>query len=213
MRPGGTAKAVITCIDYSPGSVSVQKIEDLGAFVAQHRPEWSMVRWISVVGLADMEAIHALATKYELHPLAVEDVLDARQRPKIEAYGGEESDLQARLFLVTLMLHIIDGELKHEQLSIFLGHRTVLTFQESHNDAWDPIRQRIRMKGSRLRGNDASFLAYSLLDAVVDGCFPILEQYSERAEALEAMILEGSKPNVLSEVHLADARAGADAAA
>ena len=93
------------------------------------------------------------------------------------------------------------GELKHEQLSIFLGHRTVLTFQDSRDDYWDPIRQRIRMKGSRLRGNDASFLAYSLLDAVVDGCFPILEQYSERAEALEAMILEGSKPDLLSEVH------------
>src|SRR5512139_1161527 len=200
-RPGGTAKAAITCIDYCPGHASVQKVEDLGAFVVQHRPAWSVVRWISVVGLADMEAIHALATKYELHPLAVEDVLDTRQRPKIEAYGGEESELQARLFLVTRVLHLHEGELQHEQLSIFLGHRTVLTFQESRDDYWDPIRQRIRMKGSRPRSNDASFLAYSLLDAVVDGCFPILEQYSERAQALEAMILEGSRPDLLNEVH------------
>lgn len=200
-RPGGKAKAAITCIDYSPGNVSMQVIEDLGVFVNQHRPGWAVVRWISVVGLSDMEAIHALATKYQLHPLAVEDVLDARQRPKIEAYGGEESELQARLFLVTGMLHLHEGELKHEQLSIFLGHRTVLTFQASRDDYWDPIRQRIRMKGSRLRSNDASFLAYSLLDAVVDGCFPILEQYSERAEALEAMILEENRPDLLSNIH------------
>jgi magnesium transporter len=200
-RPGGKAKAAITCIDYSPGHILVQKIEDLGTFVQHHRPEWSLVRWISIVGLSDMDAIHALATKYQLHPLAVEDVVHARQRPKVDVYGGEESEFQARLFIVTRMLHIRNGVLADEQISIFLGHKTVLTFQAGQDDWWDPIRQRIRNKGSRLRSNDASFLAYSLLDAVVDSCFSILELYSERAEALEAMILEGSKPDLLSDVH------------
>ena len=200
-RPAGKTKATISCIDYSPGSVQVQQVEDLQDFLAHHRPEWSEVRWISVVGLSDMDAIHALATKYQLHPLAVEDVLNARQRPKVEVYGGEESELQARLFIVTRMLHIGDGELQDEQLSIFLGHRTVLTFQHGHDNLWDFVRQRIKMKGSRLRSNDASFLAYSLLDVVVDSCFPILEHYSERAEALEAMILEESRSNLLNDVH------------
>ena len=111
-----------------------------------------------------------------------------------------KSDLQARLFLVTRVLHLHEGELQHEQLSIFLGHRTVLTFQESRDDYWDPIRQRIRMKGSRLRAMMPASWPTPLLDAVVDGCFPILEQYSERAEALEAMILEGP-PNLLSDIH------------
>ena len=198
---GEAERATITCLDYSPGNVSVQQVQDLEDFLAHHRPHWSVVRWISVAGLSDMNAIHALATKYDLHPLAVEDVLHARQRPKVESYGGEESEFLARLFIVARMLYMQDGHLQHEQLSIFLGHKTVLTFQQSHDDRWDPIRQRIRAKGSRLRSNDASFLVYSLLDSVVDNCFPILEQYSERAQELESLILQGSGPNLLNEVH------------
>jgi magnesium transporter len=159
------------------------------------------VRWISVVGLKNMDAIHALATKYDLHPLAVEDVLHARQRPKVEAYGGEESGLQARLFIVSRMLYIRDGSLQHEQCSLFLGHNTVLSFQAAGEDYWDHIRQRIKTKGSRLRTNDASFLAYSLLDSVVDGCFPLLEHFGDRAEELETLLLEGSQRQVLSQIH------------
>jgi magnesium transporter len=199
--PSGTARAMITCIDYSPGNISIQEIEDLEDFVAHHRPEWSAVRWISIVGLSNMTPIHALATKYDLHPLAIEDVLHATQRPKVESYGGEESEFLARLFIVTRILQIKDGRLRHEQLSIFLGHKTVLTFQESSGELWDLIRQRIKAKGSRLRSNDASFLAYSLLDTVVDSCFPILEHYSDRAEELETLILERSKPDILNEIH------------
>jgi magnesium transporter len=199
--PSGNTRTIISCIDYSPGQVSIQAIEDLEGFLAHHRPEWSAVRWISIVGLSDMNAIHALATKYDLHPLAVEDVLHARQRPKVESYGGEESDFLARLFIVTQMLKIKDDHLQHEQLSIFVGHSTVLTFQATGKDRWDLVYQRIRAKGSRLRSNDASFLAYSLLDAVVDSCFPILEYYSDRAEELETLILERSTPDILNEIH------------
>jgi magnesium transporter len=199
--PGGDAHPFISCIDYSPGQVLIQQTEDLEDFVAHHRPEWSAVRWISIVGLSDMNAIHTLATKYDLHPLAVEDVLHGNQRPKIESYGGDESEFLARLFIVTRMLQITDGALGHEQLSIFLGHKTVLTFQVTGGGRWDPIRQRIKAKGSRLRGNDASFLAYSLLDTVVDSCFPILEHYSDRAEELERLILEHSTPDLLNDVH------------
>jgi magnesium transporter len=199
--PSDNAPARITCVDYNPGNILIQEIEDLEDFVTHHRPEWSVVRWISIVGLSDMNAVHALASKYDLHPLAVEDVLHANQRPKVESYGGEESEFLARLFIVTRILQIRDGRLRHEQLSIFLGHNTVLTFQESSGEIWDHIRQRIKAKGSRLRTNDASFLAYSLLDTVVDSCFPILEHYSDWAEELETQILEHSKPNILNEIH------------
>jgi magnesium transporter len=188
-------------MDYSPASVSEWKIDNLQEFLSHHRPEWSTVRWISVVGLSEMTAIHALATKYDLHPLAVEDVIHTRQRPKVETYGGEESELQARLFIVARMLFVQDDSLRHEQLSIFVGHKTILTFQRSGGEQWDPIRQRIRSKGSRLRANDASFLAYSLLDAAMDACFPILERYSDRAEELEEMILDESRSGLLNEIH------------
>ena len=199
--PSSNTQTRISCIDYSPGQVAMQEIEDLEDFVAHHRPEWSAVRWISVVGLSDMNPIHALATKYDLHPLAIEDVLLAKHRPKVESYGGEESEFLARLFIISRILQLKDGKLQHEQLSIFLGHKTVLTFQVTGEDHWSLIRQRIKSKGSRLRGNDASFLAYSLLDSVIDNCFPILDHYSECAEQLEALILERSTPNLLNEIH------------
>jgi magnesium transporter len=148
-----------------------------------------------------MHAIHALASKYDLHPLEVEDMLQKTQRPKVEAYGGEDSEFIARLFIVTHALQIVDGRLQHEQVSIFLGHKTVMTFQESHSTEWDGIRQRINAKGSRLRNSDASFLAYSLLDAVVDSCFPILEAYGDRAEELENLIVEHAHPGLIGDIH------------
>ncbi len=199
--PTAPEPARITCVDYSPTSVSVQEVADLAEFLAGHRPEWCAVRWINVDGLADMSAIHALATKYELHPLAVEDMLHISQRPKIEAYGGEDTEMQARLFIVIRNPYLLDGRLRHNQISIFLGHHTVLTFLEKPGDVWDPIRQRLKSKGSRLRASDAGFLAYSLMDAVIDRCFPILEFFGNRAEELETQILENNQPGTIHEIH------------
>jgi magnesium transporter len=199
--PSGARPACITCIDYCPTNVSVQDVDALDDFLTHHRPDWSVARWINVDGLADMGAIRALATKYNLHPLAVEDLLHVSQRPKVEAYGGEESEMQARLFIVARALYLQEGRLQHTQVSIFLGHTTVLTFLEATSDVWDPIRQRLKSKGSRLRGSDASFLAYSLMDAIIDRCFPILEYYGDLAEELEAQILEGARPGTLNAIH------------
>jgi len=159
--PDGPAPAFVTCIDHGPSHAQQQLIEDLEDFLAHHRPEWSVVRWINVDGLSNMRVIHALATKYELHPLAAEDLLHPRQRANVEAYGGDDSPLRARLFIVVHMLELKDERLCSDQISMFLGHNTVLTFQQDPGDVWDPIRQRIQTKGSRLRSSDASFLAYS----------------------------------------------------
>jgi len=199
--PVESGEVAVTCVDYSPGQFQIQEITSLEEFINHHRPEWSVVRWINLGGLTDMPLIHALATKYDLHPLAVEDLLHTNQRPKVEAYGGDGSELLARLFIIARVLQVKDGRLTHHQLSIFVGHKTVLTFQETPDQAWNAIHQRIKAKGSRLRGSDASFLAYSLLDAVVDSCFPILEYYSNRAEELEDQILEHFHPSVIGEIH------------
>jgi magnesium transporter len=198
---GGKGPVTITCTDYCPTEMKVLEISDLDDFLAGHRPEWSAVRWINVAGLSDMRAIHALATKYELHPLAVEDLLHTSQRPKVETYGGEDSDVRARLFLIIHSLEVKEEKLHSEQISLFLGHKTVLTFQERPSGVWDPIRKRLQSKGSRLRSNDASFLMYSLLDIIVDHCFPILEHYGDRAEELEDQILEHSQRDALSNIH------------
>jgi magnesium transporter len=201
LLPGDTAQVTITCADYCPADARVQVIDNLSDFLDSHRPEWSVVRWINVAGLSDKRIIQALATKYNLHPLAVEDVLDLSQRPKVEPYGDDDSEIQARLFIVAEALQMKDGSLHSEQVSIFLGHNTVLTIQEAPNTVWDPIHQRIKARGSRLRNNDASFLVYSLLDVLIDNCFPILEGIGERAEELEALLLEDSQHNTITGIY------------
>jgi magnesium transporter len=94
-----------------------------------------------------------------------------------------------------------EGQLQTEQISLFVGHRTVLTFQESPGDVWDPVRQRIRTPGSQVRRNDASFLAYSLIDAIVDESFPILEHFGDRLEELEDRVLQQPGPDTIQEIH------------
>ena len=161
----------------------------------------SAVRWINVDSLSDLGVVRALAEKYRLHPLAIEDVLHVPQRPKLQAYGDDDAGYQARLFIIARELELREGQLHTEQVSIFVGHRTVLTFQETPGDVWDPLRQRIRTPGSRLRQNDASFLCYSLLDAIVDEAFPILENFGDRLEGLEDVVLQRPSPQVILEIH------------
>lgn len=190
----------IVCIDYCPDKIATTPVSDLEGFVGQHRPEWAMVRWICVEGL-NPHVVRVLATKYNLHPLAIEDMLQKSQRPKVESYGGDSSEWQARLFIVAQALENRAGRLHHEQISIFVGHQTVLTFQAHHSNQWDAIRQRMQAKGSRLRSSDASFLAYSLLDAIIDHCFPLLEACSDQAEELEDLILGTPPPDLIGKIH------------
>jgi len=196
-KPG----VAVTCIDYCPEQARVEEVSDLAEFIGRHRPEWSAVRWINVDGLSDLGVVRALAEKYGLHPLAIEDVLHLPQRPKADAFE-DDGQYQARLFVVARMLELREGQLHTEQVSIFVGHHTVLTFQEEPGgDIWDPIRQRIRTAGSQLRRTDASFLAYSLIDAVVDQAFPILEHLGDRLEEIEDRVLSSPSQSTIQEIH------------
>lgn len=196
----GIGRCHVTVIDYCLDKIQVTDVTDIEDFLVHHRPEWTSVRWINVDGLADMAVIHAIAEKYELHPLAIEDMLHANQRPKVEWYTGTEFK-RARLFVIARMVQQIEGKLMSEQISMFLGHKTVLTFQATPGDVWDPIRDRLKKTGSRLRQNDASFLTYALLDAIVDQCFPILEHFGDRIEELEDRILSHPTPETVQEVY------------
>jgi magnesium transporter len=197
---GAQEPVSVTCIDYGPQQARVLPVADLTPFLEAHRPDWAAVRWINVDGVGDMSVVRGLAEKYHLHPLAVEDVLHVTHRPKIEAYD-DDGALQARLFIIARMLELCDGHLRSEQISIFIGRHTVLTFQESRGDVWDGIRQRIQSPASRLRVNDASFLVHSLLDAIVDACFPILEFYGDRLEDVESEALARPTPEVIQQIH------------
>jgi len=197
--PSEVGPIKLTSIDYSPEQVQSRTIDDLDEFIGHHRPEWARVRWINVDTLGDMKVIHAFAEKYDLHPLAVEDLLTPGQRPKLEAYGDDVH--QPRVFIVMRMIQLVDSKLESEQIGIFLGRTTVLTFQERPGDAWDPIRQRINIAGSRLRQNDASFLAYSLIDSIVDHGFPVLEHYGDALNELEEEVLENPDRKVMNRIH------------
>lgn len=190
----------VTVIDYSPEQVEMHGVLDFAAFLEGRRPAWTAVRWINIDGLSDPKAIEALAKKYDLHPLAVEDLLNTTTRPKADAYGGDDGE-SARLLIITRMIELKRERLDSEQISIFLGQRTVLTFQEAPGDIWDPIRGRINAKGSRLRTGDASFLVYTLLDAIVDHIFPVLEHYGDRLEQLETSVVSGRKRDILLDIH------------
>lgn len=194
------APVTVTVIDYSAEQVEMRGVLDFDEFIASHRPAWSTVRWINIDGLTNHKAIEALSRKYELHPLAVEDLLNTATRPKADAYGGDP-DVAARLFIVTRMIELKGERLDSEQISVFLGHKTVLTFQETPGDIWDPIRARINAKGSRVRTGDASFLVYTLLDAIIDHIFPVLEHYGDLLEELEARVLEGRERRILHDIH------------
>lgn len=190
----------VTCIDYCPDSVEVLEVTDIGAFLTEHRPSWSRVRWINIVGLGDVETIRAFAEKYQLHPLAVEDVVVNAQRPKAEDYPGSAHQ-PGRLFVVARLIDLHDDHLHSHQVNIFLGRNTLITIQETEADVFEPVCRRIQTHGSRLRENDTSFLLYALLDAVVDNGFPILERYSERLEDVEEELLTQPARDTLQKVH------------
>lgn len=188
-----TGEIRVRCIDYGPDGATDREFPTIDECLEAPRPAGTTVRWINVDGLHPY-VVNRLRVALGFHTLAAEDVLRTSQRPKMETYPGN-------LFIVARMLMWKDEQLHHEQLSIFLFSDTVVTFQETHGDCWDPIRQRLQKAGSRLRTHDPSYLVYAMLDAVVDHCFPILENYGELLEQLEADVLADPAPQVQRRLH------------
>jgi len=199
-RPTLKGSVSVTCVDYDADHCVVQEIKDLPDFLDRHRPEWSKVRWISVRGLSDMDVIHALAAKYALHPLAIEDVVTGQQRSKVDDYPGSGEN-PGRLLVVAKTIKATRDRLTSKQLSFFLGRNTLLTFEDSGQDVFEPVRRRVESPRSHLRSNDVSFLLYVLLDTIVDEFFPILEQYAGRIERLEHRVLTQPDRTTLQSIH------------
>ena len=138
--------------------------------------------------------VNRLRQAYGFHTLAAEDVLRTSQRPKLETFDNH-------LFVVVRMLTLKEGVLRQEQVSIFLFKDTLITFQEAKGDVWDPIRQRLQKKGSRLRSMGSAYLLYTLLDAVVDHTFPLLESYGDLLEEMEVAVIDDPKPDIQRQIH------------
>jgi len=154
------------------------------------------VTWINVSGLHQVDVLEKLGECYGLHPLVMEDILNTDQRPKMEDYGEY-------IYIVVKMIFTSDQarEIVTEQISLILGPNFVFSFQEMEGDVFNPIRERIRSGKGRLRKMKADYLAYSLLDAIVDNYFVVLEKIGERIASLEEELTTDSTPLTLREIH------------
>lgn len=191
--PPDPGSVSITCIDYCPDRVESAEIPDVDAFLAAPRPDWATMRWINVTGLHPY-VINKFRLAFGYHTLAAEDVAHVPQRPTADVYTDD-------LFIVARMLRLENDALVSEQMSLFLRDGQVITFQELPGDPFEPVRERIRTKGTRLRTSEGSYLVYALLDAAVDHCYPILERYGDLLEELEEDVLDRPTPDVLHRTH------------
>ncbi len=154
------------------------------------------VSWVNVTGLHDVEVLDAMGVHFGLHPLVTEDIAHTGQRPKLEDYADY-------LYIVTRMVRYdaAAAELLTEQISIVVGSNYVLTFQEREGDVFDSIRERIRRGKGRARRMGTGYLAYMLLDAIVDHYFVCLETIGERIEGLEDELLAAPSQEQLQSIH------------
>lgn len=187
-------KALITFMNYDESRLvekEVPGVED--CFFVRDLPG---VSWINIDGVHQVELIEKLGAHFNLHPLVLEDIANTGQRPKLEDYGDY-------LFIVLKMLH--HGRMSDlfdaEQLCMVVGPQYVITFQEKPGDVFDPVRERIRTGKGRSRRMGADYLAYALIDAIVDDYFAILEHYGERIEAVEENLVNHPTPDSLRAIH------------
>jgi len=187
--PEGATDTKVHIITYD-----AEELEEHDGFAALENAPRKKVTWVDVVGLGSVQAVRAIGEKYSLHPLALEDVMHTRQRPKVEEY-------RSNLFVVMRATREEDGTMDIEQISMFVGDGFVITFQERAGDAYEPVRERLRQKKGMIRDRNASYLAYALIDATVDAMFPFLELYEHQLDALDARVFRAPSPDLAEEIH------------
>jgi len=192
--PPNVGTTEITIIEYDEARFQELLEQNVDACLRcrDHPP----VAWISVEGLHEAETITGLGEGFELHSLVLEDILSANQRPKMD-------DLEDYLFIVLRMPYLDEnsGVVEHQQISLVLGATFVLSFQEADEEVFAPIRERIRSAKGRIRRLGADYLAYALIDAVVDGYFVVLEGLGEKLEFLEEELVAGVSTESLHTLH------------
>ncbi len=184
----------ITFIDYDEQSFEekqVTKIEE-----CLKLKDTPTVSWINIDGIHDIELLEKLGKGFNLHPLVLEDILSTGQRPKFEDY-------EKYIFIVLKMLSFSDENqsVEAEQVSLILGPNYVLSFQERIGDVFENIRDRIRNAKGRIRKLGPDYLAYSLIDAVVDNYFAILERLGEKIESMEEEVIGEPTEKTVQQIH------------
>jgi magnesium transporter len=189
-----TEKTKITVLDYDQTSFQEKELASVEeCFPYKDSPT---VSWINISGIHQTDIIQKLGDKFGLHPLVQEDIVNTGQRPKMEDY-------EDYLYIVLKMLYLNNkGDLiVAEQVSLVLGNNYVFSFQEREGDVFAPIRERLRNAKGRIRQMGADYLAYALIDAIVDGYFVVLEKTGERIELIEQRVAIDPRPRTLQLIH------------
>lgn len=189
-----TEQVSIDFMDYNEenfGEKTESKIENV--FKLSDTPT---VSWINIIGLHDISIFEKIGNHFDIHPLVLEDILNTGQRPKFE-------DFDRYMLIILKMLQYDDKneEIINEQVSLILTYNCVLSFQEIKGDIFNPIRERIRSGKGRIRKRGADYLTYTLVDAIVDHYFIILEKLGERIEGIEQELISNPNPEMLQKIY------------
>lgn len=188
--PGATPPRV-TAFAYGPHDFTEFEPEDLSLLGRLRGPY--PVTWVNVDGVGHAGTVEAIGDAFGLHRLALEDVMQVPQRPKAEEFDGH-------LFIVVRMARRSPG-LELEQVAVFLGSDFVVTFQERPGDVFTAVRGRLRDGHARIRGSGADYLAYALLDAIIDNYYPVSEAFVDELEALEDEIINRPSRACMQRLH------------
>jgi magnesium transporter len=189
VRGGAVEPARLSVMTWTRAAAAAEPAATAEEALAKIAP--AGVTWINVDGLGDAATLGRLGEHFGLHPLALEDVLNVPQRPKVERFDKH-------MFVIMRTMRIAEGEIAEEQVSLFFGAGWLFTIQErSDGDSFGPVREAIRQGRGRARELGADYAAYLLLDAVVDAYFPVIEHLGERMQNLEAAAIDDPRDIVL----------------
>jgi magnesium transporter len=186
-------KPKIRILDYDESHVEEKEVSSVEeAFPYKGKPT---VTWISIDGIHDKETVEKIGSHFNVHPLLLEDIMNTGQHPKLEDFGDY-------LFVVlkTLVREEKDDQIRAEQVSLIVHQDVVLSFQEKGSPLFDAVRGRIRSGKGRHRRSATDYLAYSLIDAVVDHYFVVMEQLGEDIETVEDKLVSDPRPQTLKRI-------------
>ncbi len=191
-KPAGRTR--IRLIRYNQEIFEEKEVKTIEECFAPGDP--GMVIWINIDGLQEAEVIEKIVAHYNIHPLVLEDMLNTEQRPKTDDYGGY-------LFTVMKSLRYDQkaGEFAAEQISLVLGPDYVLSLREEESDNFNSVLERLRKSKGRIRQAGADYLAYALMDSIVDNYFGLFEEMGEKIEDLEEELITDPSPRTLQEIH------------
>ena len=189
-----TEQTRITLIDFDEGQFQERVLDTIEE--AFPRRDLPTVTWINIDGLHEVDVIEKAGQHFNIHPLVLEDILNTCHRPKAEEFENA-------LFVVLKMLDYDKAteRIRSEQFSLVLGSNFLITFQEVPGDVFDLVRERIRKPQTRIRKSGCDYLAYALIDAIVDHYFIILEALADKIEYLEAELLDSPTPSTMGVIH------------